>query len=94
MFILTLMLAVCPNCKKEFIVHVEVTVHCPGCGIALIFKGKGDTIERVNIAAIEQKVDEIIGETGGEISCEDDLLLEHLALEKDVTQIEKEIDRL
>jgi len=48
----------------------------------------------VNIAAIEQKVDEIIGETGGEISCEDDLLLEHLALEKDVTQIEKEIDRL
>jgi len=90
----TLMLTVCPNCKKEFIVHDEVTGHCPECGIELIFKGEGEIIERVNIAAIEQRVDEIIGEDGWEISCEDDLPLEHLVLERDVTHIEKEIDRL
>lgn len=88
------MLAVCPNCKKEFIIHDEITGHCPGCGIALLFKGKGEIIERVNIAAIEQKVDEILGDTGKEISCEDDLLLEHLSLERDVRHIEREIDRL
>lgn len=86
-------LVICPNCKKEFIVKDEVIGKCPNCNLSLIFKGKDEVIEKINIKEIERKIDEITEEEA-EISLTDKILIDSIGLEEIILKIEKEVDKL
>lgn len=84
-------IAICPNCKGEFIVKDEITGRCPYCGIRLLFKGKNEIIEKIDIEEIERRVDEI---TKGESKKHEKDLIKILVDEEYFSKIEKEIDKL
>ena len=82
----------CPNCQKEFLIGEETIGKCPYCEIKLIFRGENEIVEKVDICDIEKKVDEIISVE--EIEDLDKLVINTIGLEKDISKIEEEIDRL
>ncbi|RLF50465.1 MAG: hypothetical protein DRN11_04590 [Thermoplasmata archaeon] len=86
------MLTRCPNCKKEFIIGDELIGECPHCKIKLMFKGKDEIIEKVNIMEIERKVDEITSQE--KLSEIDKTIINDLKIEEDMDKIEEEIDKL
>jgi len=84
-------MAVCPNCKGEFIVGEEITGNCPYCKIKLLFIGKNEKVEKIDIEEIERRVDEITGEASKKDERE---ILKILIDEKYFSKIEEEIDKL
>ena len=87
------MLTVCPNCKKAFKIGDEIVGHCPTCEIKLIFKGKNEIIERVNIERIEKEVDDILGERK-KLTLPEKIVINGLNIEEDILSVEKKIDDL
>lgn len=87
------MLAKCPNCRTDFAVDDEVFGNCPKCSIALLFRAKGQIIEKVSIEDIDKKVDNITCDKI-ELTCLDHTLIEHLPIEIETRDIEKMIDEL
>ncbi|MBC7080842.1 MAG: hypothetical protein H5T44_01095 [Thermoplasmatales archaeon] len=83
-------IAICPNCKGEFIVEDEITGKCPYCGIELLFKGKDEFIGKIDIEEIERRVDEI---TKLEWKKEEKDIIK-LVDEEYFSKIEEEIDEL
>ena len=87
------MLARCPNCKAEFAVDDEVFGNCPNCLLALLFRKKGQIIEKVSIEDIDAKVDGIVGDRI-ELTCLDSTLINYLPIELETKNIEEVVDRL
>ncbi len=55
-------IVICPNCKGEFLAGDEIAGKCPYCGIKLLFKGKDEFVEKIDIEEIERRVEEITKE--------------------------------
>lgn len=85
-------LVVCPNCKEEFFVGDRTYGECPNCKIKLIFRGKNEIVERIDIKEIEEKIDEIISME--KITDIDKILIESLDIEKNIEEIEKKVDEI
>lgn len=85
-------LVVCPNCKKEFFVGDKLYGECPNCKIKLIFRGKNEIVERIDIKEIEKKVDEIISME--KITDIDKILIESLNVGRSIEEIEKKVDEI
>ncbi|MBC7128346.1 MAG: hypothetical protein H5T45_01265 [Thermoplasmatales archaeon] len=84
-------IAVCPNCRGEFIVRDEITGKCPYCGIKLLFRGKDEIIEKIDIEEIEKRVDEITKEDSKKHEKD---IIKILIDEEYFSQIEEEVDKL
>ena len=67
--------------------------YCPNCDIKLIFKGKNEIIERVNIERIEKEVDDIVGERKN-LTLSEKIVIDGLSIEEDISSMEKKIDDL
>lgn len=87
------MLAICPNCKAKFSVGNNVLGVCPQCKLKLLFRAKGEIIEKVDMTKIENAVDSLC-ENQTESSCLDLMFIEHLTQEEKILAMESYIDDL